>query len=70
MSPSGFGGSFAEANRRASPIGSCCPGSDSRDEVDNETLDGWSTGDHEWYGKYEIRTPDNGVSLDDIQAEV
>ena len=25
MSPSGFGGSFAEANRRASPVGSCCP---------------------------------------------
>ena len=24
--PSGFGGSFAEANRRASPVGSCCQG--------------------------------------------
>ena len=65
-----FGGSFAEANRRASPVGSCCPGSDPGEEVGNEIRDGWSTGNHEWCGKYEIRTSDDGVSLDAIQADV
>ena len=64
MSPSGFGGSFAEANRRARPVGSRCPGSDPGEEVGNQILDGWSTGDHEWCGKYEIRTSDEGVSLE------
>ena len=66
MFPSGFGGSLAEVNRRASPVGWCCPGSNPGDEVGNEILDGWSTGDHEWYGKYEIHTADDGVSLDAI----
>ena len=47
MFPSGFGGCFAEANRRASPAGSCCPGSYSGDEVANEILDDGSTGDHD-----------------------
>ena len=37
--PSGFGGCFAEANRRANPVGSCCPGSDPGDEVGNEIMD-------------------------------
>ena len=35
----GFGGSFAEANRRASPVGLCCPGCDPGDEVSNEILE-------------------------------
>ena len=43
--PGGFGGSFAEANRRASPVGLCCPRCDPGGEVVNEILDGWSTGD-------------------------
>ena len=50
--------------------GSCCPGSDPGEEVGNEILDGWSTGDHEWCRKYEIRTSDEGISLDAIQADV
>ena len=69
MSPSGFGGSFAEANRRASPVGSCCPGSDPREEVGNEILDGWSTRNKKpWCGKYEIRTSDDGVSDADFDS--
>ena len=67
---SGFGGYFAEANRRASPVGSCCPGSDPRDEVGNEVLDDGSTEDHDWCEKFEIRTADDGVSLDAIQPDV
>ena len=67
---SGFGGSFPEANGRASPVGSCCPGSDPGDEVGNKILDGWSTGNHEWYGKYGIRISDDGVSLDAIQPDM
>ena len=51
-------------------VGSCCPGIDPGDEVGNEILDGWSTKDHKWYGKYEIRTADDGVSLDAIQTDV
>ena len=54
MFPSGFGGSFAVANRRASPVGSCCPGCDPGDEVSNEILDSWSWGVHKWYRKYKI----------------
>ena len=68
--PSGFGGSFAEMNRRASPVGSCCPGCDPGDEVGNEILDSWSRGVHEWYGKYEIRTSKDGVSLYAIRTDV
>ena len=70
MFPSGFGGCFAEANRRASPVGSCCPGSDPGDEVGNGILDDGSTGDHNWCEKFEIRTADDGVSLDAIQPDM
>ena len=45
MFPSGFGGNFAEANRRASPVGSCCPGSDPGDEVGN--MKSWMVGRQE-----------------------
>ena len=70
MYPSGFGGCFAEANRRASHVGSCCPGSDPGDEVGNGILDDGSTGDHDWCEKFEIHTADDGVSLDAIQPDV
>ena len=70
MSPSGFGGSFAEVDRRVSPIGSCSPGSDPGKEVGNKILDDWSTVTHEWCGKYEIHNSDDGFSLDAIQADV
>ena len=70
MFSSGFGGSFAEANRRASPVGSCCPGCDPADEVGNELLDSWSRGVLEWHRKYEIRTSKDGVSLDAIRTGV
>ena len=53
---------FAEANRRASPVGSYCPGS-------NETPDGWSTGNYGGYRSVETLAADDGVSLDALQTD-
>ena len=46
------------------------PGCDPGDEVGNEIMDSWSRGEHEWYGKHEIRTSKDGVSLDAIRTGV